>query len=82
MEKDKGVRSVSGYMFLVPESILLTTLIRSVLVIIESEAIKLGISDFNKSVEKRSYFKIRRVMIDRLYLWCIPLVLIYSFHFY
>ena len=77
MEKDKGVRSVPGNMSLVPESILLTALIRSVFVIIKSEAIKLGISDFNESVEKRSYFKIRGVMIDRLYLWCIPLVLIY-----
>ena len=68
---------MSGNMPLMPETILGTTLVERILIFIKSKLVELVVSDFDKSVEKRSYFKIRSIMVDWFYLWSIPFVLIY-----
>ena len=76
MEKYQGVRSMPGSMFLMSEAILLTTLIRSIFLVIESKIIKLVVSNFDESVEKRSYFKSGSIMVNRFYLWRVLFILI------
>ena len=68
---------MSGNMPLMPETILCTTLVERIFILIKSKLVELVVCDFDKSVEKRSYFKIRRIMVDWFYLWSIPFVLIY-----
>ena len=68
---------MSGNMPLMPETIFGTTLVERIFILIKSKLVELVVSNFDKSVEKRSYFKIRSIMVDWFYLWSIPFVLIY-----
>ena len=65
-----------GSMFLMSEAILLTTLIWSIFLVIKSKIVKLVVSDFDESVEKRSYFKSGSIMVNRFYLWRVLFILI------
>ena len=65
-----------GSMFLMSEAILLTTLIRSIFLVIEPKIVKLVVCDFDESVEKRSYFKSGSIMVNRFYLWRVLFILI------